>query len=1087
MRFVRSAVFGVLAFSVMTSLVGCNSKSSSTNTVGNIGGGSAVNKCAVARLASAEADLITGPMARSRVGDFVLENSTMRAIVQKPGRNWFGLGQFGGNLIDAGLKNADGSLNGNDQFEEFILGTNVESSPNYQTVEVVSAGGEDAEGNCVPAIIRATGPDDLFELVNASSIIRGFTISGVPLQYPPSADDADLPLTFQTDYTLVEGKPYVRVDTKMINPTGSAVDLYLTEYISGSGELEVFQNGYGFGEPFVTAACDSCRFVVNAGHDGGAGVSYGLIHGVAGTTSVSSVGVVVLLYGRDFVDVATTPEGLHPVSPTARPNFTVPANGNLVFTRYFAVGNGTVASILDARNEILGLATGSLSGRVTDSSGGVANAEIAVLTATGDFVLNRGPALNVVNHFRTASDGRFSGKLPVGDYSLRINVPGRLAGNPSSVDLTVAEDGVTVQNFTVPDASAIRVTVKDSAGRDIPAKVQLIGADVSPDAGEPQNAETVLFALEVRSGVFGDEAADPLPKNIVLAEPAVRDTLTGPVTVGDTGVLPIEPGDYILSVSRGPRYTEFSQAVTVVAGQTLNVAAVLAEVVPTPNHLTGDFHVHSFQSLDGEVTDRERVANYISEGMDFFTPSDHEFRADFAPVIAAMGVEDMVASAPSAEMTTQDYGHYNAWPTAIETVSPDSENPGTGQSTDAKLGQGTVDWGGVAPAGEDFPAYGNYNLTPHEIVTEAKKDPITPGREVVVQINHIEGHFGPNGLGIDTGVNPPVSSSDPAQKRLNPKFDHPHADIAEGNMYTDDYDTLELWIGEQGQGGQDSVFLGNNLGDWFNLINQGRFHTAVSNSDTHDRQITALHARNFISVPAGLLSGGKANLAAVNNDPHTVGDSVRAGLTTMSNAPFMLVKAKNAGNQIAGLEVSDVFGTVDKPLPLATINETVTLDIKVKSPLWAEFDRVSVYVNGHTIRDTNELGIAMPPARYSPCSAAIVRNAAGDFTVNTVVVPNTGGAQRLEAAISGLSVASPGRDYWMVVQLEGRPGVSRPMWPIVPNDFVDGDTLDARTVADRGVYALAVSNPIFVDADNNGRWDAPGVLSHQGSLLDQCP
>lgn len=1085
MRFVRSAVLGVLTFSFLALVVGCNSKSS--GTAGNTAGGSALSNCAVARLASTEADLISGPMSRSRVGDFVLENSTMRAIVQKPGRNWFGLGQFGGNLIDAGLKNADGSLNGNDQFEEFILGTNVESSPNYQTVEIVSAGGEDAEGNCVPAIIRATGPDDLFELVNASSIIRGFTISGVPLQYPPSADDVDLPLTFQTDYTLAEGKSYVKVDTNMINPTASAVDLYLTEYISGSGELEVFQSGYGFGEPFVTAACDSCRFVVNAGHNGGAGVSYGLIHDVAGTTSVSSVGVVVLLYGRDFVDVATTPEGAHALSPLARPNFSVPANGNLVFTRYFAVGDGTVASILDARNEILGLATGSLIGQVSDGSGGVSNAEIAVLSTKDDFALNRGPALNVVNHFRTGADGRFSGKLPVGDYSLRINVPGRLAGSPLSAAITIAADAVTTQDFTVPEASAIRVTVKDTAGRDIPAKVQLIGADLSPDAGEPQNAETVLMALEVRSGVFGDEAADPLPANIVLAEPAVSDALNGPVIVGDTGVLPIEPGDYILSVSRGPRYTEFSQDVTVVAGQTLNVAAVLAEVVPTPNHLTADFHVHSFQSLDGEVTDRERVANYISEGMDFFTPSDHEFRADFAPVITAMGVEAFVASAPSAEMTTQDYGHFNAWPTAVETVSPDAENPGTGQSTDAKLGQGTVDWGGVAPAGEDFPAYGNFNLTPHEIVAEAKKDPISPSREVVVQINHIEGHFGPSGLGIDTGVNPPVSSADPAQKRLNPKFDHPHADIAEGNMYTDDYDTLELWIGEQGQGGQDSVFLGNNLGDWFNLINQGRFHAAVSNSDTHDRQITALHARNFISVPAGLLSGGKADLAVVRHDPHTVGDSVRAGLSTMSNAPFMMVKAKNAANQLAGLEVSDVFGTVDKPLPLATRNEAVTLNISVKSPLWAEFDRVSVYVNGATIRDANDLGIATTPARYSPCAAAIVQNAATDFTVKAVVVANTGGAQRLEAAINGLTIPSPGKDYWIVVQLEGRAGVSRPMWPIVPNDFVDGDSLAARTVADRGVYALAVSNPIFVDADNNGRWDAPGVLSHQGSLFDQCP
>lgn len=1046
-----------------------------------------VSACAVARLATQESDLITGPLARSRLNDFVLENPLMRVIVQKPGRNWLGIAQFGGNIIDAGLRDENGDVFGNDQFEEFILGTNVESSPNYQTVEVLSAGGEDADGNCQPAVIRATGPDDLFEIVNASTIIRAIAVGGVPLQYPPEADDVDLPLTFQTDYTLNATEQFVRVDTTMINDTGNDVSLYLTEYISGSGELEIFQSGYGFGEPFVTAPCDSCRFVVHAGHDGGSGVSYGVIHNVPGTTSVSTVGVTVMLYGRDFLDVVTAPEGTHQGNPNANQNFTVPANGTLVFSRFFAVGDGTVASILESRNAVLGLDAGTLSGQVTDANGPVQNAEIAVLSNNDDFPQNRGPNLLVVNHFRTDAQGNYSGQLPAGDYTLQLNVPGRLAGTPVDPAVTITSGAESTQNFSAPAQSALRVFVNDPNGNGLPAKVQLIGSENSPDSGEPLNSEVVLQALTVTSGVYGDENADPLPPNVVLAEYAVNDGGSGTVFLGDTGELPIEPGDYILSVSRGTRYSEDVQNVTITEGQTTVAVATLAEVVPTPNHLAGDFHVHSFQSLDAEVTDRERVANYVSEGIDFFTPSDHGFRADFSPVIADMNLGFMVASTPSTEMTTMDYGHFNAWPTNIETFSPDSEAPNTGQSTDPKTGQGAVDWGGVAPAGEDFPSLNNFNFTPQQIVAASKNDPVTPGREVVVQINHIEGHFGAGGLAIDTGQTPPVSSTDPTTRRLDPNFDDPDPDIGPGNYYTDSYDSLELWIGTSGVAGQNTAFLGENIGDWFNLLNQGRFHTGVANSDTHDRRISAMHARNIISIPAGLRNGSVVNPPAVSADPHTVADSVLEGLTTMSNAPFLIVKASNANGDQAGLELTDAFGPLSRPLPLADVNEAINLDIQIQSPDWAQFDRISVYVNGETVRHTNDLQIPTEPPRYALCDAGTVLNAPADFTVNTEVVAGTDGRERLTASVNPLSIASPGQDYWFVVRVEGTEGTSIPLWPVVPNDFVDGDDLATRSVDDRGVYSLAVTNPIYVDADGDGSWTPPGVQTHQGTPFDACP
>ena len=1029
--------------------------------------------CPSARIVTGPADLVPGPLARGRNGDLVLENTRLRAIVQKGGRNWFSIAAFGGNIIDAVPKDAAGRLAAEDHYEEAALGTNVESSPNYQTVEVIEPGGRDEQGNCQAAVIRATGPDDLLDFVNGSSAIRD-----MGFMYPDSADDVDLPITVATDYTLEPDASHITMATRLINESDSALDIYMVEYLNGSGEVELFQYGYGFGEPLVTAPCDSCRAAIYAGHEGGSGVSYGIIHDFAGTSSVSVSGVTVLVYASDALPLFAAGETLEPQP------FTVPASGELTVTRWFAVGDGDVASILDIQHQILDQSTGRLSGVVSDANGPVAGAEIAVISSENDFErlpvglplptgdvlppLLRGPDTIVANHFRTDAQGRYAGTLPPGSYELRLNAPGRAAGEPSTVSIDVAAGADLTQDFTVPAAARLRVRVLDENDEPIAAKVQLIGTDTSPDAGEPQNSESVLLGLlTVNTGIFGDTNADKLPPGVVLSEFAVNDPGSGAVGVGDTGFLETEPGDFQLSVSRGPRYSEFVRNVQLAAGATTEVTARIARVVDTPGYVYGDFHVHSFNSPDAEVTNRERLATYLAEDMDFITPSDHGMRVDFEPVIAEMGVADLIASAPSAEITSFDYGHFNAWPVAIETISPRFELPG--QSGDPKTSRGANDWGGAAPVGQDFPSAGHFSLTPGEIFADAKADPLTPQREVVVQINHVDSHFGAAGLGIDTGVNPPQSSTDPTSRRLPPES---------GNLFSDGFDSLELWIGVDGRAHQFTHFLGENMGDWFNLLNQGILKTFVANSDTHDRRLTSLSTRNLISVPDALDEDGHADPALLREDPHAVGDAVRAGYTTGTNALFMQVSATNAAGERASLEQGDDFGVRSHPLPLASADEDLQLQVSIQAPLWAEYDQVAIYTNAATTRQQDENGEDIEPPRYALCPPAQSAELdEGDFTRHQVpaVTLETQTFARYESEVT-FTMSNPGQDYWVVVLAQGRDGISRPLWPVVPNDFAEGDgDLRNRTTDDIGVVAMAVSNPLYIDADGDGQWTAPGL------------
>ena len=215
----------------------------------------------------------------------------------------FGIGTYGGNIIDADRQRLDGEER--DNFEELVPQINVENTANYTSVVVLNDGTERQ-----PAVVRATGPDDLLDFVNPSSVVDTASAS----RFPPAADDRDLPVEVQTDYILEPGADAVRIETTITNPAARPLDIFLGDYLNGSGQVELFQPGYGFGEPLVTTPCpaatfvalragmcDLCNFVAYAGEDEAAGVSYGYVHAVNGSSTFTVSGVTVPLLGNQVL------------------------------------------------------------------------------------------------------------------------------------------------------------------------------------------------------------------------------------------------------------------------------------------------------------------------------------------------------------------------------------------------------------------------------------------------------------------------------------------------------------------------------------------------------------------------------------------------------------------------------------------------------------------------------------------------------------------------------------------------------------------------------------------------------------------
>ena len=973
-----------------------------------------VSSTVSARVAT-QTDLLSGPLARGVAGDFVLENENLRVIIQKPGRQWLSIGTFGGNIIDVSRKDETGAMLP-DHLEEFVIGLNIENTPNYTDVRIEQDGSDGAA-----AVICVSGPDDLLELANASSAIRDFGAS-----LPASADDRDLPVQIETCYSLAPGAHYVTLDSTFSNESAEDIAIYMAEYLNGSGQVEFFQPYAGFGEPLFTPSCpeetyltcdgvegglcDQCNFVAYSGVDGGRGVSYGLIHGEQKSSSFSTVGINIVVYGDAALNLIL---GLVP------PNYTLPANGELLLRRYFAVGDGTVASIADIRNELFGIETVAVTGSVSSAGQPLQDAQVAVYRLLD--VPGAAPQIFMVNHSVTDAAGAYAMQLPRGDYQIRANMEGYLYPDNDPQPLVVAATAVT-RDIELPESGYLDVTVIDETGPG-PAKVQLVGFDPSPPLVNTVSGN--------EAGIFGDYKADSLPYGIAQATFIDRNGASERVTV--------EPGDYQLVVSRGPRYSVFKQDITITPGQVTTVQAEIVKLLDTSGFVHSDFHVHSIDSPDAEVTREERVAVMLAEGMDFFTPSDHGVRSDFKPTLTAMGVEDLIAVAASSETTTFDYGHFNSWPVWVD---PDS------------ISGGSFDWAGAAPAGMDFPQYGNYNLSPAQIIAGLLEDPM----DNIVQINHIGSHFGAGGLAIDTGKTPPQSSANLSFKRLDPTIN---------NAFDSGFDALEVWIGTNGRSGILDEFLGQNAGDWFNLINQDLVRIGVADSDTHDRRFTQVSARTLVASPTDDPAelGTRAEMLAAN---------VLAGKAMGTNAPFLLLQADgvyNGAAQRAGLRLEQ-----DTTMP-ADVGSDVLLTVTVSTPAWADVDTVEFYINNQPELTSNP-GAA---ARYGICPNAWI--SAGDSGwVETQVVINASvqGGSRTDITAT-LNLDAITEDTWIVAIARGTDNVSEPLFPVLPAsvsratnttlaDLTDGNLGEA------GTPAFAFTNPLFIDVNGDG-WTAPGVAN----------
>jgi hypothetical protein len=992
---------------------------------------------------TSDSQRITGPLGHSRIGDYVLENGLARFVVQNVGqRDLYSVGQYGGNIIDAELVGNEGV----DNFLEVQPGFNVETVINADTLDVVNDGQDGTD-----AILRTCGPDDLLDFANPSS-----QVTDLGLTFPALADDKDLEIEGCTTYTLSpdtdpdDPQDYVRIDTEVFNneplagPNPDPLPLIVGDWLNPAGEVETLAHSTsiapssttpranGIGPP-VTTTIGALSFF---GYDEAQGTDYSFVEPIDATyASFAFISGVLVVLHQD--NVLLTLIG-------APPSFTVAAGASKTFTRYFGVGDGDGSNAYELEQRVNGTSAGTLEGCISVAGTPVAGAKVTA----GLRLLNFSDATMALSTeilgsmvSRSGACPNYSGDVRAGSVVVTAAKKGHLYPGgglfPAGTIVTITAGATTVHNIDLAATGRLHVNVDDESASPIPARVTVVGFDPSPPLIKVGPSLPGFGGSDL--GVF-DDASDRQPFGLAAV---------GYTDASGSVEFDLEPGvgTYHVYVSRGTEYSAFRTAspITITASSTTTVNAEIARVIDTPGFVSSEFHVHGIRSADSRVSDVHRVEAYSSEGVENVVMTDHHVHTDLNPAIADAGLGSFLTATIGEEITTFDYGHFNAYPLLLDATSPTRTYTPNGLT---QLSGGNTDWAKAAPVGMDFPAYGALNSTPAEIFTLATAGPLSTAA-TTVQINHIGSHFAP--LKIDTTGVPPsdaMSDTERAVRRLP-------STGAVANLYHH-FPALELWNGNDR--GHQSEFLDERIGIWFNLLNQGLSTTFIADTDSHRfTNLRSAGARTWTASP----TDSPASIA-----PADVAASVDAGRAVGGQGIYVQTRllATDGSGDVADLTLAGSTSMTDA-------NGDVDLEITVQAPHWAEWDRIEIYANAATTPvDVLEpyLYTATPTAVLDEGDCDPTTTGDGDFDITvTADIGGVTGADRLSASLihsfTGLTA-----DTWFVVVVKGTDGECSPMFPVYPDDLATGsngtlaDLVDGN-VGESGVMALGATNALYFE------------------------
>ncbi len=561
--------------------------------------------------------LFGGVSAEGRPGDVKIYNHRVQFIVQGV-RDGSYYEACGGGIVDADVVRPEGEP-GRDVLDELWVMVGLGRIACARSVTVLSDGTDGA-----PAVVRVTADAAPLALITGA------------LEAPTFVDDRQMEIV--SDYTLAPDSWLLQAETRVTwQDEGAPVQVGDVSMV-GMEVVDTVRPGPGL--------------------DGGPGRSTGDWVAVLGKNNEVAVGLF-----RDeerFVDgaVATILAEVGPVIAGFGATVT-PADGDVLTWRRFIGVGPDLATLTGAWRAARGDATALVGGSVTADGAPVAGARVH---------LRDGDALETIAV--TDAEGGWSAYVEGADTAIAT---GRGAGN--IVDLPSGAGWIAPYAHEVPAALALDtlaagatpIPMAEGFGISAPAAA---AADTALSLTAPGTLRVAVAdggpaVVRVDFAAGDPVAADP---GLVPGRPSGA-LLYGYVRDGDLD-LPVEPGDYTVTVHRGLRYEPVVESISVESGGTATVEADLALVVAPSGVLAGDPHAHAAPSGDGEIAMSHRLLVHAGHGVQVHFGTDHDHVADYRPLLAPLAIDDWMTSILADEVSPVLRGHTNVYPVPIALDSP---------------------------------------------------------------------------------------------------------------------------------------------------------------------------------------------------------------------------------------------------------------------------------------------------------------------------------------------------------------------------------------------------------------------------------
>ncbi len=402
-------------------------------------------------------EALPGETAVGTEGDYILQNAHSAFVITEPGKGSTYY-HYGGIVADAvAMDGCD--FDGEDKLDEVAIvladidladfGGSVLRGFRGDRAEVLSDGSDGG-----PAIVRVTGADDTYWVVEYTLILAAAASGGKALSEPYG-------IAVVVDYILEPDSPVLRVDVDVTNTGDGPVQLAVASLLSFGGTLDLY--GYapesinfggfnlGFGMPWLVAT------------DGVDALAYGVEAGSLAYVGISGIDVAL-----DLMQAGASPIALNPGRSDSRSLFlAVGRAGGTSATEPLAAVN---PEPIPGSAYTLGHATA----RVVDPAGeAVANARVRVQARAP------GADWGTVDEATAGADGRFTVPMPVfaepWEWRILASAPGRHDSAP--VEIAVGDNEVVVPISAV---GALRHDLRDGEGAPSPARLALV-----PEGGGP--------------------------------------------------------------------------------------------------------------------------------------------------------------------------------------------------------------------------------------------------------------------------------------------------------------------------------------------------------------------------------------------------------------------------------------------------------------------------------------------------------------------------------------------------------------------------------------------------------------------------